>query len=105
MTWEIIIFFIVSVLLSMVGVGGGIFYVPLLLFPGYDFAEAATISLFLITITGFSAFLRYRKAGMVDWKPALVMETFTDTGAGNYSCGYCIVYDCSCSVKVTIPVQ
>ncbi len=81
MTWEIIIFFIVSVLLSMVGVGGGIFYVPLLLFLGYDFAEAATISLFLITITGFSAFLRYRKAGMVDWKLALVMETFTDIGA------------------------
>ncbi len=81
MFWEIAIFFVVSIVLSMVGMGGGIFYVPLLLFLGYDFGEAAAISLFLITITGFSAFLRYRKANVVDWQLALVLETFTDIGA------------------------
>lgn len=81
MTWEIILFLIFSILLSMVGIGGGIFYVPLFLFLGYNFQEASTTSLFLITLTGFSAFLRFRKAKMVDWKLALVLETFTDIGA------------------------
>jgi len=78
---EIIIFLLISILLSMVGIGGGIFYVPLFLFLGYGFQEASTTSLFLITITGFSAFLQFRKAKMVDWKLALVLETFTDIGA------------------------
>lgn len=78
---ELLVFLLISILLSMVGIGGGIFYVPLFLFLGYHFQEAATTSLFLITVTGFSAFLRYRKAKMVDWKLALVLETFTDIGA------------------------
>ena len=81
MTWEIIIFFIISIVLSMVGIGGGIFYVPLFLFLGYDFHEASTTSLFLITLTGISAFLRFRKAKIVDWQLAIVLETFTDIGA------------------------
>ncbi len=78
---EIIIFLLISIFLSMVGIGGGIFYVPLFLFLGYGFQAASTTSLFLITITGFSAFLRFRKAKMVDWQLALVLETFTDIGA------------------------
>lgn len=78
---EIVIFLIISVILSSVGIGGGIFYVPLFLFLGYGFQEASTTSLFLITITGFSAFLRFRKAKMVDWQLALILETFTDIGA------------------------
>ncbi len=81
MIWEVVIFFIISILLSMAGMGGGIFYVPLFLFLGYDFHSASTTSLFLITLTGFSAFLRFRKAKMVDWQLALVLETFTDLGA------------------------
>ncbi len=81
MIWEIIIFFIISILLSMVGIGGGVFYMPVLLFLGYDFHSASTVSLFLITLTGFSAFTRFRKAKMVDWQLALVLETFTDLGA------------------------
>jgi hypothetical protein len=78
---EIIVFLIISIVLSSVGIGGGIFYVPVFLFLGYDFERASTLSLFLITITGFSAFLRFRKAKMVDWQLALVLETFTDIGA------------------------
>ncbi len=81
MLLDIIIFLIISILLSSVGIGGGIFYVPIFLFLGYNYPEAATTSLFLITITGFSAFTRFRKEKMVDWKLAVVMETFTDLGA------------------------
>jgi uncharacterized membrane protein YfcA len=81
MAIEILVFLLISVLLSMVGIGGGIFYVPIFLFLGYTFQAASTTSLFLISITGFSAFLRYRKAKMVDWQLALMLETFTDIGA------------------------
>ena len=81
MTYEIIIFFVISIILSMVGLGGGVLYVPLLLFLGYDFQDASTLSLFLITVTGLSAFGRFRKAKLVDWKLALVMELFTALGA------------------------
>ena len=65
----------------MVGLGGGAFYVPLLLALGYEFQGASTLSLFLIMVTGFAAFLQFRKARLVDWQLALVMEIFTDIGA------------------------
>lgn len=65
----------------MVGLGGGAFYVPLLLALGYGFNDASTISLFLIMVTGFAAFLQFRQAKLVDLQLALVMETFTDLGA------------------------
>ncbi len=81
MTFEIIVFLIFSILMSMVGMGGGILYVPLLLFMGYDFQHASMLSLFLITVTGLSAFGRFRKAKLVDWQLALVMEAFTGLGA------------------------
>ncbi len=81
MILAIIIFFLVSILLSMVGLGGGAFYVPLLLALGYGFQGASTTSLFLIMVTGFAAFLQFRKAKLVDLQLALVMETFTDIGA------------------------
>ena len=65
----------------MVGLGGGAFYVPLLLALGYGFESSSTTSLFLIMVTGFAAFLQFRKAKQVDLQLALVMETFTDIGA------------------------
>ncbi len=76
-----LIFIVISSLASLVGLGGGVFYVPALVFLGYSFNEASTISLFLIVVTGLSAFLQFRKGGLVDWKIALVMEFFTGLGA------------------------
>ncbi|NOZ56950.1 MAG: sulfite exporter TauE/SafE family protein [Calditrichaeota bacterium] len=73
--------FAVSVLLSGIGLGGGAFYVPLLVALGYPFHVASSTSLFLIMVTGFSAFSRFQRAGLVDWKLAVVMDTFTDLGA------------------------
>ncbi|MBN2614420.1 MAG: sulfite exporter TauE/SafE family protein [Bacteroidales bacterium] len=77
----IIIFFVIAAIAAMTGIGGGTMFVPLLLLLNYSFHEATSISLFLITVTGFSAFLRYRKEKLVDWKLALVMEVFTDMGS------------------------
>jgi uncharacterized membrane protein YfcA len=81
MIYTLVFFFIISIVLSMVGMGGGVLYVPLLLFSGYDFREASTLSLFLITVTGLSAFGRFSRAKLVDWQLALVMELFTGLGA------------------------
>lgn len=83
----IIIFFLIAAIAAMTGIGGGTMFVPLLLLLKYPFHEATSISLFLITVTGFSAFLRYRKENLVDWKLALVMEVFTDMGSftGGYT--------------------
>lgn len=83
----VVIFFVVSIVLSMVGLGGGAFYVPVLLALGYSFPEASSTSLFLIMVTGLSAFSRFQKAKLVDWQLALVMDTFTDIGAfvGGYT--------------------
>ncbi len=75
------VFLLISALLSSVGLGGGAFYVPLLLALGYSFNVSSSISLFLIAVTGFSAFARFQKAKLVDWKLAIMMDTFTDIGA------------------------
>ena len=81
------LFFVVSIVLSSVGLGGGAFYVPLLLALGAAFPEASSTSLFLIMVTGLSAFSRFRRAGLVDWQLAVVMDVFTDIGAfvGGYT--------------------
>lgn len=79
--YTVIVFFVISIILSMIGLGGGVLYVPLLLFLGYNFQDSSTLSLFLIIVTGFSAFTRFRKAKLVDWQLALVLELFTDVGA------------------------
>ena len=77
----VFLMFLVSIVLSGVGLGGGAFYVPLLVALGYPFHVASSTSLFLIMVTGFSAFTRFRLAGYVDWQLAVAMDTFTDLGA------------------------
>ena len=76
-----VIIFVLSILAAMTGIGGGTMYVPALLMMKYPFHETTTISLLLISATGISALLQYRKAHLVDWKLAIVMEIFTDLGA------------------------
>ncbi len=83
-----IVFFVVSIVFSMLGMGGGILYVPILLFAGVSFKQAPAISLILITVSSLAAlstFLRNRK---VDWKLALVIDPPTDIMAfvGGYFC-------------------
>ncbi|MFC1964096.1 sulfite exporter TauE/SafE family protein [Chloroflexota bacterium] len=81
---------IASTALSMVGVGGGVLYVPILLALGMSFHEAATISLFVILATSISAFIMYRRRSFVDWKLALAIEppTFIMALAGGIASNY-----------------
>jgi uncharacterized membrane protein YfcA len=79
-----------STALSMVGIGGGVIYVPILLALGMSIHDAATTSLFVILGTSVSAFIRYRQRGYVDWKLALVIEppTFLMAFAGGLVADY-----------------
>ena len=72
------VFFIVSTLFSMLGMGGGILYVPILLLAGYTMETAPGISLILILATSLSALFTFSKKNMVDWKLALVLDPPTD---------------------------
>ena len=72
------LFFLVSSLFSMLGMGGGILYVPILLFAGYSMAEAPVISLILIAGTSLAALSHFLKNRKVDWKLALVIDPPTD---------------------------
>ena len=73
-----LVFLVVSTLFSMLGLGGGVLYVPILLFAGYSMAEAPAISLILITATSLSALHHFSRNSKIDWKLALVMDPPTD---------------------------
>jgi len=72
------VFFVISVLFSTIGMGGGIVYVPILLFAGYSMKMAPGISLILIMSTSLAALSHFHKNKKVDWKLALVMDPPTD---------------------------
>lgn len=73
--------FLVAVVCSMLGLGGGILFTPLQAFLGVPLHRAASTSLFLVLITSLSATFVFRKARRVDWMLALVLEPFTMAGA------------------------
>jgi len=72
--------FLTALVFSALGLGGGTLYLPIQLFFHIDFHVAATTSLFLILITSLSSTLVFRKAKMVDWAMALVLEATTTVG-------------------------
>ncbi len=84
-----IVFLAVSAVFSMLGMGGGILYVPILLFSGTPMREAPAISLVLIFATSLAALTTYWRSGRVDWKLALVIDPPTDVMAfvGGYASG------------------
>ncbi len=73
-----IVFFVVSTVFSMIGMGGGILYVPILLLAGFSIKTAPTISLALITAMSLSALFTFWRNRKVDWKLALVIDPPTD---------------------------
>jgi len=70
-------FFIAAGISSMIGIGGGVLYVPILLAFGFPFYQAAAISIFIIMALSISASLVYYRAKLVDWKLALIIEPLT----------------------------
>jgi len=70
-------FFISSGISSMIGIGGGVLYIPILLAFGFPFYQAAAISIFIIMALSISASLVYYRAQLIDWKLALIIEPLT----------------------------
>jgi len=84
------VFLVVSLLFSMLGMGGGMFYVPILLFAKTSMHNAAPISLSLILATSLSALIVFLKNKLVDWKLAAIIDPPTDIMAfvGGYYASY-----------------
>jgi len=72
-----LIFFIASGISSMIGIGGGVLYVPILLAFGFPFYQAAAISIFIIMALSISSSLVYYRVQLIDWKLALIIEPLT----------------------------
>nr|ASQ41192.1 magnetosome protein MamEO [Candidatus Magnetananas rongchenensis] len=77
----ILIIMATSILFSMLGLGGGFLYVPILLACGIDFHTAATTSLVLITTAQLSATYTFYRSGLVDLKLVYELEGSTMIGA------------------------
>ncbi len=75
------VFLVISTVFSMLGLGGGILYVPILLFSGYSIKQAPAISLILIIATSSAALFTFWRNRKVDWKLALVIDPPTDVMA------------------------
>jgi uncharacterized protein len=67
---------------GLFGVGGGVIFVPLLMFfKGFDIHRAVGTSLVVIIFTAFSGAAFHGKAGMVDWRAAILLGIFSILGA------------------------
>jgi uncharacterized membrane protein YfcA len=85
-----LIFLSVSLIFSMLGQGGGAFYVPMLLAVSVPFYVAAATSQILIMVVSLSSMLIFAKARMLDWKLVLLIEPPTNLGSffGGYLSDY-----------------
>lgn len=73
--------FAIAVATSMVGRGGGNFYVPVLVASGMVMVRAATTGQLILLSTAVSASLIFQRHRTVDWKLALVIDPPTDVMA------------------------
>jgi hypothetical protein len=74
--------FWVSFLYSNLGLGGGMLYVPILLFvaTSMDRLEIIPVSLFLVLMTQLPAWYAHHKKGLVKWKLGLQLALATTPG-------------------------
>ena len=77
----IISIFVISVLMSMTGRGGGNFYVPVLIACGLPMLQAATSAQCILLCTAVAAALVFQKSRTIDWKLAMVIDPPTDVMA------------------------
>ena len=82
--------FVIAVVMTMTGRGGGNFYVVALVMAGQAIHQAATTGQFILMLTAFAGMLIFHKHKLVDWKLALVIDPPTDIMAlvGGYFSGY-----------------
>ena len=84
------IIFIIAITMSMVGKGGGNFYVVTLILAGISIASAAASSQLIMMVTSLAALIIFSKRKKVDWKLALVIGIPIDIMAflGGYFAGH-----------------
>jgi len=67
------IIFIIAITMSIVGKGGGNFYVVTLIMVGMPIISAAATSQLIMTVTALAALIIFSKKKKVDWKLALII--------------------------------
>ena len=84
-----IIILVIAISMSMVGKGGGNFYVLAMVLAGVSMHNAATTSQLIMMGTSLVSMLVFNKSKKVDWKLALVIDPPTDVMAfvGGYFAG------------------
>lgn len=84
-----IIILVIAVLMSMVGKGGGNFYVLAMVLAGISMHEAAPASQLIMLGTSVASMIIFHKNKMIDWKLALIIDPPTDIMAfvGGYFAG------------------
>ena len=82
--------FLLAVLMTMTGRGGGNFYVLVLVLAGQAIHQAATTGQFILMLSAVAGMLIFHKHKLVDWKLALVIDPPTDIMAfvGGYFSAY-----------------
>jgi uncharacterized membrane protein YfcA len=82
--------FLIALVLTMVGLGGGLIFSPLFLILGFAKSEAASASLFLNFVAAASAAYTYSRKKMVDFSLAvpLIISSSLAAPAGSYLNGY-----------------
>jgi uncharacterized membrane protein YfcA len=80
-TLLIIAVFAVAVLFSMLGLGGGVLYVPILLAAGLDMHSAVPTSLAIMLVMSLTAAVVYHTNSLIDWKVLLLLEPASVAGA------------------------
>lgn len=83
------IILVIAVLMSMVGKGGGNFYVLAMVLAGTTMHEAAPTSQMIMLGTSVASMIIFQKHKKVDWKLALIIDPPTDimAFAGGYFAG------------------
>lgn len=82
----IVIAFLISIIFSLLGLGGAIIYTPLFFWLGFDLLSAISMALFLNMITTASASITYYRQQLVDKKVAFPLMSTSIIGAlfGSY---------------------
>jgi uncharacterized membrane protein YfcA len=89
--------FVLAVLMTMTGRGGGNFYVLVLVLAGQAIHQAATTGQFILMLSAVTAMLIFHKHKLVDWKLALVIDPPTDVMA--FAGGYFSTYVSGITLK------
>lgn len=72
-----IIFFFISFVFSMLGMGGSQLYIPILFWLGMDFkTQAIPLGMLLNVVNSSSAAFTYARKGLVDWRTAISFGIF-----------------------------